>query len=157
MKKTVFFSLLAIMLVFGFLGCKDESESDPRENFYGTWINSGSHSTDHTMVISRNNFTLTSSGGATISVQNPTWVEENNPSTATNQGKNNYPKGYRLSGDIVSSFAPPYFTNHNYFAIYLHNDKKSIVFNSWALDPDPNEGIDGAIGANVWNRIYIKQ
>jgi len=67
MKKTVFFGLLVILLVFGFLGCDTNGNNNGNDNpFLGTWIQDGSGGAvkvvvnDSAWVASDNNITYNS-------------------------------------------------------------------------------------------------
>ena len=107
----------------------------PASPYHGTWFDSGRvgvTTATRTIIITNNEFRITSSFGSYLYLTIDSWTAVSNPNrSAVNR---NFPSGYLLTHRVSAqrdwlSFSSSY--------VYLHNDGRSLIW--MPSDPDPGD------------------
>ena len=128
LAATFFAVLLAVT------ACSSDSDPDPWEAFYGTWLFDGGvyHST---VIISNNKLLYYSNSGGSYTLEGLTWT----PNTCADA---DYPTGYVISGTLTQykDMMPPYKADRTtpadigdtaYDCWHIHTNGASLVWLDW--------------------------
>jgi len=136
--KNAFIGLLVILMVFGFIGCKDDDQIIPDPvplELQGTWkLNTIEY------ILTKNTFKMIVSTG-TFEVKINSYTIENN--NIINNKNEEFPSGYKLKGNITS-------TSGGYESIFTIGNERDFIF---FINVDKNK----IISDGNYNNIFEKQ
>jgi len=141
MKKTVFSGLLAIMLVFGFIGCDNGTKNGNADNsipneFHGTWVSLHSGYKE-TYIIRADSITIKAHS---VSGTYVPWDYDVNIDTIENVAnstlgtKDNYPTGYMFNTTVTRTETDNRTLGEKTsFCLFFNDDNQSFC---WGRTPN---------------------